>query len=198
MPKSVNHDERRQEIVRATWRVIARGGLAHTTTREIAREAGVSSGILAHYFTDRADILASALLGAHQGVRARIDERVEGLRGLAALREFMLEALPLDDQRRLEARIEACFWGEAVGNETLMRIQNDEVDAFSARARVLLAQASDDGELIGATDIDGAVRRCLMIMDGLSIESVMYPAHTAPELQVAILDEFLNSLRSQG
>jgi AcrR family transcriptional regulator len=197
MPKLVNHDERRQEIVRATWRVIARGGLAHTTTREIAREAGVSSGILAHYFTDRADILASALLAAHRGVRARIDDRIEGLRGLAALREFMLEALPLDNQRRLEARIEACFWGEAVGNETLMRIQNNEVDAFSARARVLLAQASEDEDLIGATDIDGVVRRCLMIMDGLSIESVMYPAHTAPEVQVAILDEFLNSLRAR-
>jgi len=68
MPKIVDHAERRSSIISATWRVIARGGLANTTTREIAKEAGCSTGVLAHYFTDRADILTSALIAAHRGV----------------------------------------------------------------------------------------------------------------------------------
>ena len=62
MPKIVDWDARRDEILAATWRVIARDGIARATIRAIAREAGCSRGILAHYFDDKADILGSALL----------------------------------------------------------------------------------------------------------------------------------------
>jgi len=63
MPKIVDWDARRDEILAATWRVIARDGIARATIRAIAREAGCSRGILAHYFDDKADIL-----GLHLGV----------------------------------------------------------------------------------------------------------------------------------
>ena len=62
MPKIVDWDARRDEILAATWRVIARDGIARATIRAIAREADCSRGILAHYFDDKADILGSALL----------------------------------------------------------------------------------------------------------------------------------------
>lgn len=195
MPKIVDHAERRSSIISATWRVIARGGLANTTTREIAKEAGCSTGVLAHYFTDRADILASALVAAHRGVRARIEASVGDAQGLEALRRFMLEVLPLNDQGILEARIEACFWGEAIGNHDLMKIQNDEVDSFCARVRALLVQAEKDGELHTSVDIDQTVHQCLILMDGLSIQSVMYPDRSVAKEQVALLDELLARLR---
>jgi len=47
MPKVVDWDARRDEVLAATWRVIARHGLAGTTVRKIAREAGYSAGVLA-------------------------------------------------------------------------------------------------------------------------------------------------------
>jgi AcrR family transcriptional regulator len=39
MPKIVNWDAKRDEILSATWRVIARDGLARATITAIAREA---------------------------------------------------------------------------------------------------------------------------------------------------------------
>ena len=79
MPKIVNWDERRDEILSATWRVIARDGIAKATVRAIAREAHCSAGILAHYFDDKADILGSALMLSHRRVAARMDARAAGL-----------------------------------------------------------------------------------------------------------------------
>lgn len=196
MPKIVDHAERRRNIIEATWQVIARGGLANTTTREIAKEAKCSTGVLAHYFADRADILASALVTAHQGVRVRIEQSVGDTRGLDALRLFMLEVLPLDEKSSLEARIEACFWGEAVGNHHLMKIQNDEVDSFCDRVRTLLVQAAEDDQLLPTVDIDQTVHECLILMDGMSIQSVMYPERNHPKELIAILDELLARLRS--
>src|ERR1700737_3356965 len=111
MPKIVDWDAKRDEILSATWRVIARDGIAKTTIRAIAREANCSHGILSHYFSDKADILGAALVMSHRRVRDRIDDLTAELTGLAALRVVMLEALPLDARRDLEAQIEISFWG---------------------------------------------------------------------------------------
>ena len=104
MPKIVDWDARRDEILSATWRVIARDGIARATIRAIAREAGCSRGILAHYFDDKADILGSALVMSHRRVVTRMEARAAGLTGLAALRVIMLEAPPAADARRAAAR----------------------------------------------------------------------------------------------
>ena len=65
MQRIVHHDERRRSLVKATWRVIVREGIASATTRGIAREAGCSCGVLAHYFADEV-----------QGFRGRIRTRL--------------------------------------------------------------------------------------------------------------------------
>jgi len=46
VPKIVGHDERRLELVDATWRIIARHGMEGATLREIATEAGFAHGAL--------------------------------------------------------------------------------------------------------------------------------------------------------
>lgn len=195
MPKIVDHDAKRREIIEATWRVIDAGGLAGTTIREIAREAGCSSGVLSHYFADREDILASAMVMAHRGVRDRTDRQVEHLGGLPALRILMLESLPLDAQRVLEARIEACFWGAAVGNEKLMRLQNSEVEGWSSRVRSRLLEAEQAGELHADVDIDDVVDGLLALMDGFSIQAVLNPKRTPPDRQIRHLDDLLDGIR---
>jgi AcrR family transcriptional regulator len=191
MPKIVDHAERRRDIIAATWRVMTREGLTNTTMREIAKEARCSTGVLSHYFTDRADILASALIAAHLGVRARIDHKIRDARGLAALRLFMIEVLPLNDQGLREARIEACFWGEAIGNDALMKIQNEEVDNFCKRVRAILVQAESENEIRAGINIDQAVHECLILTDGLSIQSVMYPSMNDVDTQILLLEALL-------
>ncbi len=133
MPKIVDWDAKRDEILSATWRVIARDGLARATISAIAREASCSRGILAHYFDDKADILGSALLMSHRRVAARMDALTAERSGLAALRLVMLEALPLDEQRDLEAQIEISFWGRALGTPGLRDLQHSEFDRLRQR-----------------------------------------------------------------
>ena len=197
MPKVVNWDERRDEILSATWRVIARDGIAKATVRAIAREAHCSAGILAHYFDDKADILGSALLLSHRRVGARMDAGVAGRTGLDALRAVMLEALPLDDQRDLEAQIEISFWGRALGNPGLRRLQHAEFDRFAERLRGFLAEAQKEGELAGGVDLALAAHQLLVLIDGLSAERVLSPDRVTPGRQQQMLDQLLESLRRE-
>ena len=191
MPKVVDWDARRDEVLAATWRVIARHGLAGTTVRKIAREAGYSAGVLAHYFSDKQDILGSALVLSHRRVGERMDRRAAGLAGLAALRVVMLEALPLDSQRLLEAEIEVSFWGRSLGSPELAALQNAEFEKLWSRLRTLLLDAQRLGELAAETDIEEATHRLVALIDGLSVEAVLYPARVPPDRQVVLLDQLL-------
>ena len=197
MPKIVDWDARRDEILSATWRVIARDGLARATIRAIAREANCSRGILAHYFDDKADILGSALVMSHRRVVARMTARADGLTGLAALRVVMLEALPLDEQRDLEAQIEISFWGRALGNPGLRELQHTEFDRFAERLRAYLAEAEQDGELRDGVDLALAAHQLLVLIDGLSAERVLYPDRVTPGRQQQMLDQLLGGLRRE-
>ncbi len=195
MPKIVDHDERRRSIIEAAWRVIAREGIASATTRGIAREAGCSSGVLAHYFADKAELMASAMLAAHAEVHARLDTE---LTGLASVRQYMLECLPLDERRRFLAVVEASFWGQAVGNPRLVDVYAGEVAGFRSRLRVRLEQAREQGELRPEVDVEEVVHELHVLNDGLSIQAALSPHSASAEQQTALVDAVLDRIRSAG
>ena len=191
MPKIVDWEQKRDEILSATWRVIAREGLSGTTIRAIAKEAKCSQGILSHYFSDKADILGAALVLSHRRVAQRMNERTRGLRGMEALRVVMDEALPLDAQRDLEAQIEVSFWGRVLSSSELLTLQHSEFDHLLQRLRGHLLEAAELGELDPGLDVDVAAHELVMLIDGLSVERVLYPTMVPPERQLALLDRML-------
>ena len=197
MPKIVDWDARRDEILAATWRVIARDGLDKTTVRAIAREAGCSQGILAHYFDDKDDILAKALVMSHRRVRRRTAEKTDGVRGLDALRIAMLEALPLDAERAVEAQIEVSFWGRMLADDTLVELQRSEVDTLRSRLRGHLEEAQELSELRPDLVIEVAVHELMVLNDGLSVQFVHDPDRVPADRQLLLLDQLLERFQGQ-
>ncbi|MET9245097.1 TetR/AcrR family transcriptional regulator [Nonomuraea sp. NPDC003709] len=175
MPKIVDHDERRREVLSAARRVIVRDGIDAATTRAIAKEAGYSNGVLAHYFADKDEILLSALRQSHQRIRDRLTRKVEGATGLAALRELLLDNLPLDGERTQESRLEVSFWSRSLASERLAEVQRREADELRAAVRDLLAQARAAGELRTDDNLDDLTEHLLALVDGLSLHLLLYP-----------------------
>lgn len=197
MPKIVDHEARREELVEATWRVIARAGMGGATMREIAREAGVSTGQLAHYFDDKEDLLGYALRLSHRRVYDRINVGTQGLLGLPALRVIMLEALPLDEERLLEAQIEMTFFARALGNESLRELQNREFERFWDVLHKRVTEAQTLGEISTAVDADWITHQLLILVEGISLEAVLYPARATPDQQREILERFLDRMAAE-
>lgn len=149
--------------------------------------------MLAHYFADKAELMASAMLAGHAEVRARLDP---ALTGLASVRQYMVECLPLDERRRFLAVVEVSFWGQAVGNSRLVDLYAREVAAFRATLRTRLEQAQDQGELRPDVDVEAVVHELHVLNDGLSTQAALYP-HSAPEeRQIAMVDAVLDRIRS--
>jgi hypothetical protein len=108
----------------------------------------------------------------------------------------MLEALPLDEQRDLEAQIEISFWGRALGNPALRELQHSEFDHLLDRLRRHLSEAAGRGELRPAVDIDLAAHQLVILIDGVSAERVLYPGRVTPGRQRQLLEALLSDLRA--
>lgn len=57
MPKIVDHDEYRRELLQKCFSIFCRKGFANVTMRELAAEIGVSTGTLYHYFPSKENIM---------------------------------------------------------------------------------------------------------------------------------------------
>jgi AcrR family transcriptional regulator len=57
MPKTVDHDEYRKELLQKCFDLFGRMGFSNVTMRQIAEEIGVSTGTLYHYFPTKVSIL---------------------------------------------------------------------------------------------------------------------------------------------
>lgn len=61
MPKIVNHDEYRQELLEKSYHLFTRKGYNNINMKEIAAEIGVSTGTLYHYFPSKENMLAEMI-----------------------------------------------------------------------------------------------------------------------------------------
>jgi len=61
MPKVIDHQVMREELLTRSLGLFARRGFHAVTMRELARELGVSTGTLYHYFTSKTDLYGQML-----------------------------------------------------------------------------------------------------------------------------------------
>jgi len=175
VPKIVDHDERRLELVDATWRIIARMGIESATMREIATEAGFANGALKPYFPTKDTLLTFAFGHVFNRTNERIAEVTAGLSGLAALRAFCIEVLPLDEERINEARIVIPFWQKAITDPGKARIHRESMQQWLDMIRRHLAEARDSGDVSTAVDDERLAGQLLNMLLGAQIAAALLP-----------------------
>lgn len=109
MPKQVDRRERRTVIADALLRVAATRGLEAVSVRHVAAEAGVSVGMVQHWFRSKDEMMTFALGVIGDGVQARLAAHPPTDDPRAAVRAFFVELLPLDARRRAEAQVALAF-----------------------------------------------------------------------------------------
>jgi len=167
---------RREQIVRATIRCLAREGYTRLTMKKVAREAGVSQGILHYYFADKRAMLAATL----EVVTRDLDRRV----AVAQSRTGR------DPRARLRALVRAClevavsrpefwvvfveFWGEMLHDR---RLRDLHAEVYS-RTRRLIGRLIAEGVRAGRfrpVDPRRAAAVVLGLVDGLSLQLTFDP-----------------------
>ena len=200
MPKRVDHEERRRQIADALLRVAAARGLHATGMREVAAEAGVSLRLVQYYFGTKEALLLAGMqhlaAGFSQGAMARIG-RIKETGGQASPRDviaaILTEALPVDDDRRTFAVLNAAYFALALTDPALAvsplaRNSNAVIDVVAAQLRAAQAAGDTPADL----DPDAEALGLLAMAHGLGV-SVLGDQSSAERVQ-AVIDYHLDRL----
>lgn len=150
MPRTADHDSRRAQITAGVREVALASGLGAVTIAGTAKAAGISVGLVQHYYDSKESLLADTLgrlLGDIEGrvdaaiIRAERDHaRIEHMLGAG-----LLELLPLSSAHRNETYLRHAFAGLALDSPTLAEHQR----TFDRRLRDRITQAVRNGMACG-------------------------------------------------
>ncbi|WP_144937913.1 TetR/AcrR family transcriptional regulator [Paenibacillus sp. 32O-W] len=196
MPKLVDHEERRNHIAEATWRVILNQGMKGATVRNIAREAGLSLGALRHYFSTQDELLVFAM----KLVKDRATERIQqiamsDLPPKDKILNIMLELVPLDENKMAEMEVWFAF-------TFYTRHKNDVLDAqhdgIYAGMKKLIDYMDHHHMLRNNLDKEIETEKLYALIDGIAIHALLEPHRVNKERIKAVLTQHLDSICAEG
>jgi len=185
---------RRDSVVDAALRIIARDGFEGATVRAIAREAGCTTGVPMHHFADKDELLFAAL----ERILAILDRgpmgRPPGPDALADLREVLREGLPLDDERRSAWRIWLHCVAQALSRPRFAAEHRRRYGAIRAWLAETIRRAQRAGQARRGVDAEIEAERLLSAVDGIGTHAVLEPESFPPKTQLALLERHLQPL----
>lgn len=194
MPKVVDHDARRRDFIKAAYETITENGLANTTVRAVARKAGYTTGALVHYFGDKNELIRLALDYSGEVVRDRMVAVHQRQRGRNALREIIVEALPLDKQRDANWRVWLALWYHSEDNEDMRAEEKRRYREWTGRLARALDESVRDGEIAKSTDVKLEVQALVAFIDGLGVQHLMSSRGMSAKRLTKLLDRYLDRL----
>jgi TetR/AcrR family transcriptional repressor of bet genes len=193
MPKIVDHTERRDAIAHVACQVVANYGFEQATVARIARAAGYTTGMVAHYYQTKQEIILAAL----RLMLLRIEQRLtrERATGEANLLDVLSEALAIDAQRFTECAFWMAFWGQVSADKKLKRLNawvHREYMRLFARC---FAEHWPEWPAWPPAVRDQVLRSVVTFMNGLTASAVTSPRDWPAVMQVEQLRLQLDLLR---
>ncbi|CAD2223674.1 DNA-binding transcriptional repressor [Pseudoalteromonas sp. 3J6] len=159
---------RRQQLIDATIESVAQKGLQATTINSISKNAGMSSGIISHYFGGKQGLIEATvrylLSNLKDDLINKVDENTTATQRLM----FIVESnFALVQQRKDTTRTWLSFWAQSMHDKELHRLQKVNSKRLQSNLTVSfkqlmpLAQATLAAELTAAM-IDGLWLRAVL------------------------------------
>jgi len=194
VPRVVDHDERRRQIAEALLAVAARDGHEAVSSRAVAKELGVATGSLWHYFDGFDDVIRAAAAEITRRTDERIRSVTAGLRGLTRLDALMREVLPVEAETRTEACVVVGFWGRLATLASSPDAGSPTLATWQDRISEAIDEAIVDGELSAATPKQAVMSLLRSITYGQQVLEVTEPR--GAEAHLAVLDSILSPWRA--
>lgn len=189
MPKQVDHTARRRAIADALWRVVARDGFEEVSLRRVAAEAGVSMGLVQHYFRTKEQMLLFALDTMEELAGARFAAELAALPDppppRAAVRAFLFQLLPLDEAQTEGHLLYALLGGALRYDQIGERLRT----GMAQLHQYFVAQIAAVGH---APDPEVAAATLLALADGLAAHVLV--GYLTPAAATAALDGQLDAV----
>lgn len=194
--RSMPREVRREQLIQATARSIARSGLSGTTMAEVTREAGLSLGIANLHFESKDKLLLETLRYIAE----------EYNRGYAAIMESSgyrnnvekLEAIiDFDFSRKVTQKeklaVWLAFWGEARSRPTYQKICSRSDNMAEKALEELLQSIVEQGASFDHDDAALLAAGYAALVDGLWLDLMICPGQMTRKKARKIARRYLAS-----
>lgn len=191
--------DRRRTILEAAIRVIGERGFANTRLVDVADAAGVSIGLLQHYFRTRDRLIEEALATHHADFLATLDSIANGsgepADRLATLLRYLCTGTSdrASDLTAIESEWATWveYWDAAMRQAAIARQSSDLYDAWHALFRRLIEDGVAAGTFHSDRPVDDVVDQFLGMLDGLMIRAKLQHPTIDGKRFAALLADFL-------
>jgi betaine-aldehyde dehydrogenase len=193
-PRDEAEDARRVQLIEVTIDSLAEVGFVGTTLAEIAGRAGVSPGLVAHYFGDKDGLLEAAFRTLARVVAVRMRERFALARSPRARMQAVIDAnLGPENFDRRTGNAWLAFWGQVLHFEGLKRVQT------AYQRRMLSNLRSDLRRMIPGEAARSLAAMIAAMIDGVWLRAALSEweeadSESARALLTAFLDGRLREL----
>ncbi|TPW29913.1 TetR family transcriptional regulator C-terminal domain-containing protein [Pararhizobium mangrovi] len=168
-------DERRAALVAATIECIAEHGMHGASVREIAAQAGVSNGLIRHYFADKDSMVREAYRATMEEMTVMAREAATASSGSPRerLRLFVVANLtpPVLDAKRLT--LWAGFIGIVHQDDRMAAIHDEAYAGFRAEVEQMVREVFAEAGRTG--DAARSAIKINALIDGLWLEGSLAP-----------------------
>ncbi len=176
-------DARRRSLIEAAARVLAARGAAGASVRVICAEAGVSPGLLRHYFEGIDALIAATYRWTGERVATALAEAEEraGSDPRVRLLAYVTASFrdPIADPQLLATWI--AFWSLVKANPEMERLHGEVYGEYRAGLEVLLAECG-----LAAAEVRLGAVAVAALVDGLWLELCLAPGTFTAEEASAI------------
>lgn len=187
MPKIGMEEIRRRQLIDATIASIHEVGFAESSLSRISGKAGVSTGIVHHYFGNKADLLEATLRQLGESLRDSVVQRLETARSPIERLLAVIDGNIGPDQFTPEG-VSAwlAFWAQVPKNERLARVQH----IIISRLHDNLVHAL---KLMGRADADDIASVTSALIDGLWLRAALSKEGPDPRNARRLVFDYLNA-----
>ena len=194
--------ERRHDLIEATLDCISESGLQGATVRQIAARAGVTQGLIRHYFSSKDQMLQAAYREVMTGMTRTVVAAAEGdpQDARTRLREFVVANLtpPVADSRKLS--LWAAFISHVRVDPVFAEIHRESYLAFRSSLEALVADVlEEDGRDPEPTVCQELAIAINGVIDGLWLEGTLvgdlFSETPLPGIAIRSVEALLGGIR---
>lgn len=193
MPRPNVEAERREQILRATCEVVGEVGMHELRLADVARRAGLSSGIIHYYFENKRAVLVAAFeFNFTQSLVRRRALLRSAREPLAVLVRLVQSYLPRDEDTLTAWRVWAELWAEAMRDHEFQEVNERLYDEWRQLVVEIIRRAQQDGSA-RAGDPVALANMLVSMIDGLAIQVLAQSSRMSISKMRATLRVFIDT-----
>lgn len=194
--KNVNIIEvRRNQLTRAAYKVVSRKGYYNFTVRDIAKEAGLSTGLVHYYFKNKDDLLVSVLRVMNENLSFYLAKALEQTDDpKEKLIIFMDEAFHLVEREKEYFHVLIDFWTQLNHNERMRKANIKLYQSYRAECAKIIKEGIEK-KVFKDVDVDYTATMIVAFVQGLIIQYIIdHNAFDYSEYNKKIKEQIIENL----